>query len=53
MQKGQLIAFFRKTLRGKALLLSTHEKELLEIVSLVNKWRPYLFGQTFKEKTGQ
>ncbi|XP_042958134.1 uncharacterized protein LOC122293691 [Carya illinoinensis] len=53
MQNNQPIAFFSKVLKGKALLLSTYEKEFLAIVCAVGKWRPYLLGQTFKIKTDQ
>lgn len=38
--------------KGKALLSSTYERELLALVTVV-KWRPYLLGQSFKIKTGQ
>jgi hypothetical protein len=31
--------------------LSTYEKELFALVCAVRKWRPYLFGQTFKIRT--
>lgn len=53
MQEGQPIAFYSKTLKGRALLLSTFEKELLALVSAVSKWRPYLLGQNFKIKINQ
>jgi hypothetical protein len=52
-QEGQPIAFMSQTLKGKALLLSTYEKELLSLVTAVQKWRPYLLGQAFKVKTNQ
>jgi hypothetical protein len=35
------------------MLLSTYEKELLSLVSAVQKWRPYLLGHPFKAKTDQ
>ncbi|KAF5459790.1 hypothetical protein F2P56_019708 [Juglans regia] len=53
MQDNQPIAFYSKALKGKALLLSTYEKELLALVSAVAKWRPYLLGVVFKIKTDQ
>ncbi|XP_042958052.1 uncharacterized protein LOC122293563 [Carya illinoinensis] len=53
MQEGQPIAFYSKALKGKALLLSTYEKELLALVSAVAKWRPYLLGGVFQVKTDQ
>jgi hypothetical protein len=42
-----------QALKGKALFNSTYEKELLSLVSVVQKWRPYLLGQSFKIKTNQ
>lgn len=42
-----------QTLKGKALLLSTYEKELLSLVIAVQKWRPYLLGQALKVKIDQ
>lgn len=48
MQQGQPIAFL-----GRALSLSTYEKELLALVTVVHKWRPQLLGQAFKIKTNQ
>jgi len=33
-----------QALKGKALFYSTYEKELLSLVSAVQKWRPYLLG---------
>jgi hypothetical protein len=53
MQGGHPIAFFSKALKGQALYLSTYEKELLSLISVVQKWRPYLLGQSFKVKTDQ
>ena len=38
-------------LKGKALHLSTYEKELLALVTAVHKWRPYLLGRPFIIKT--
>jgi len=51
MQEGRPIAFFSHALKGRALFLSTYEKELLSLVSAVQKWRPYLLGQLFVVKT--
>lgn len=42
------IAFYNKQLKGKILLLSTYERELLTLVNVVAKWRPYLLGYTFR-----
>lgn len=45
------MAFFSKALKGRALELSIYEKELYALVSAVQKWRPYLLGQSFVVKT--
>jgi hypothetical protein len=53
MQNGRPIAFLSQALKGRALHMSTYEKELLALVSVVQKWRPYLLGQTFIVRTDQ
>ena len=53
MQNQRPIAFHSQTLKGKALQLSTYEKELLALVTAVHKWRPYLLGRPFIIKTDQ
>lgn len=53
MQEGRPIAFLSQALKGKALDLSTYEKELLALVLSVKKWRPYLLGQRFTVRTDQ
>lgn len=53
MQEGKPIAFLSKALKGQALFLSTYEKELLSLVTAVQKWRPYLLGRPFKVETDQ
>jgi hypothetical protein len=53
MQEGQPIAYMSHALKRKALFFSTYEKELLSLVSIVQKWRPYLLGQSFKIRTDQ
>uniref|UniRef100_A0A2N9GN34 Reverse transcriptase n=1 Tax=Fagus sylvatica TaxID=28930 RepID=A0A2N9GN34_FAGSY len=53
MQVGRPLAFYSQALKGKALFLSTYEKELMALVLSVKKWRPYLFGQNFVIKTDQ
>lgn len=47
MPEGRPIAFLSQALKGKALNLSTYEKELLALVLCVQKWRPYLLGHRF------
>ena len=53
MQQGRPLAFFSQALKGKNLFLSTFEKELLALVLVVKKWRPYLFATIFVIKTDQ
>jgi hypothetical protein len=53
MQQQQPIAFLNKALKGWALHMSTYEKEFFALVIVVQKWRPYLLGQTFIVKTDQ
>lgn len=40
MQEGGLLVYLSHALKGKALDLSTYEKELLALVYAVKKWRP-------------
>jgi len=47
MQEARPIAFLSKALKGRALLLSTYEKELFAFVSAVQKWGLYLLGHFF------
>lgn len=53
MQSSQPLAILSKGLKGRALLLSTHENELLALLIAVQKWWPYLLGQSFIIKTEQ
>jgi hypothetical protein len=53
MQEGKPIAYYSHRLKGRNLLLSTYENELLALVSAVQKWRHYLLGHKFKVKTDQ
>ena len=53
MQDHRPIAFHSQVLKGKALHLSTYEKELLALVITVHKWIPYLLGRPFVIKTDQ
>lgn len=53
MQDDRPISYFSKNLKGREIALSTYEKEFLALVTAVQKWRPYLLGQTFKVKTDQ
>jgi hypothetical protein len=47
MQQQQPLAFFSQVLKGRFLLMSTYEKELVALVAAVKKWRPYLLGHFF------
>jgi hypothetical protein len=51
MQQQRPIAYFSQALKGRFLLLSTYEKELIALVSAVKKWRTYLLGHPFTIKT--
>lgn len=47
MQNQQSIAFHSQALKGRSLHLSTYKKELLDLVTGVKKWGPYLVGKPF------
>ena len=53
MQEQRSIAYFNTVLKGKRLLLSTYENELMALVLTVKKWRPYLLGCHFVVRTDQ
>ena len=53
MQNHRPLAFHSQVLKGKALQLSTCERELLALVTAVHKWRPYILGKPFIIKTDQ
>jgi len=53
MQGKRPITFLSKALMGKALHMSTYEKELFALVTAIQKWRPYLLGRPFVVKTDQ
>jgi hypothetical protein len=46
-QKGHPIAFLSKALSANNKTLSTYEKEFLEILMVVDKWRTYFLKQPF------
>lgn len=52
-QDWRPISFHSQVLKGRSLYLSTYEKELLALVTAVQKWRPYLLGKPFVIKTVQ
>jgi len=45
MQEHKSIAFLSQALKGKALHMSTYEKELFALVTAIQKWRPYVTTQ--------
>lgn len=47
MQDGHPLAFTSRALSGKNLGNSTYEKEMLAIIHVVQRWRPYLIGRHF------
>ena len=51
LQDEHPIAFTSKALSGKNLAASTYEKEMMDILHAVQKWRPYLLGNHFCIKT--
>ena len=51
MQEGKSIAFESRPIKGKYLLKPIYEKEMLETLHALNKWRPYLMGRHFMVKT--
>lgn len=53
MQQGHLVAYLSKALCHKNEALSTHEKEYLAILMVVDKWWPYLQHQHFVVCTDQ
>jgi hypothetical protein len=53
MQESRPIAFFSQALRGRNLARSTYEKEMIALISAIQKWRPYLLGNKFIVRTDQ
>lgn len=51
MQGKRPMAYFSKSFQGRNLLLSTYEKELMALVSCIQKWRHYLLGRHFVVRT--
>jgi hypothetical protein len=48
MQEGRPLTFEIRSLKGKNLHKTIYEKEMMEILYALNKWRPYLVGRHFK-----
>ena len=53
IQNNKPISYLSKALKGRALLMSTYENELFALVIAIQKWRPYLLGQSFIVSTNQ
>jgi hypothetical protein len=53
MQDARPIAFFSQALKGRNLARSTYEKEMMALISAIQKWRPYLLGNKFIIRTDQ
>ena len=51
MQEERPITFESQPIKGKYLHKAIYEKEMLEILHALKKWRPYLMGRHFKVKT--
>ena len=51
LQDERPIEFTNKSLSSKNLAASTYEKEMMAILHVVQKWRPYLVGNHFCVKT--
>uniref|UniRef100_A0A2N9IRD5 Chromo domain-containing protein n=1 Tax=Fagus sylvatica TaxID=28930 RepID=A0A2N9IRD5_FAGSY len=53
LRQDRPIAFHSQALKGKNLLMSTYEKEMLALVIAVRKWKHYLLGRKFIVRTDQ
>lgn len=53
MQQDRPSTFMSQAIHGKAMLLSTYEKELIRAVLVFKKWHSYVLGQTFCVQTDQ
>lgn len=51
IKKEHHIAYFSQALKGRALVLSSYENELLALVSAIQRWGPYLLESWFDIKT--
>jgi hypothetical protein len=51
MQEGRPLDFEIRPLKGKDLHKPIYEKEMMEILHVLNKWHPYLIGRHIKVKT--
>ena len=51
MQEGRPLAFTSKALSPLHLGMSVNDKEMLAVIYVVTKWRPYLIGHQFQIRT--
>lgn len=51
-QEKHTIAFLSKSLSPKNQALSVYDKEMLAVLYVVDKWRPYILGRPFTILTG-
>ena len=51
MQEARPIAFESPPIKGNYLHKAIYEKEMLEILQALKKWRPYLIGREFNVNT--
>lgn len=51
MHAEQPLAYMSKALSPKHQQLSVYDKEMMSIVTAIDKWRPYLIGRHFVIKT--
>lgn len=51
MQQRHPIAYISQKLKGRALSLSTYEKEMMAILLAIKKWMQYLIGRRFLIKS--
>jgi hypothetical protein len=53
MQENRPIAYLGQAFKGKAVHMSTYERELFALVTTIQKWRPNLLGKPFIVRTDQ
>lgn len=52
-QNHRPIAYYSHTLSARARMKSVYERELMAVVMVVQRWRPYLLGHRFIVRTDQ
>lgn len=51
IHEGRPVAYFSKALGPRSRVMSTYDKELMGMVTAVQKWSPYLMNRHFIIKT--